>query len=146
MQRPKEAGFHVELANAPTKSNIVSAIIDQKNEMLDKGVPVKKIRDVRGIVYMAAKGEPVHFDVAGEWDYDTMKTDKRRYAEAFGIQYRNTDAVTGKAMIEYYDNKQVVQNPPMPPLERKELDAVPLIIGTSPKKYSRTNKWIVMKE
>ncbi|EEM95616.1 hypothetical protein bthur0013_29410 [Bacillus thuringiensis IBL 200] len=29
---------------------------------------------------------------------------------------------------------------------RKELDAVPLIIGTSPKKYSRTNKWIVMKE
>jgi len=66
----------------------------------------------------------VHFDVAGEWDYDEIKTDKRRYAEAFGVQYRNTDAVTGKAMIEYYDNKQLVQNPPMPPLEREELDAV----------------------
>ena len=93
-------------------------------KLLDKGVPVKKIRDVRGTVYMAAKGDPVHFDVAGEWDYDELKTDKRRYAEAFGVQYRNTDAVTGRAMIEYYDNKQVVQNPPMPPLEREELDAV----------------------
>jgi hypothetical protein len=37
----KEAGAHVELANAPSKSNIVSALINQKNEMLDKGVPDK---------------------------------------------------------------------------------------------------------
>lgn len=37
----KEAGIHAELAAAPTKSNIVSAIIEQKNEMLDKGVPDK---------------------------------------------------------------------------------------------------------
>ncbi|MED1556919.1 DUF58 domain-containing protein [Bacillus paramycoides] len=29
---------------------------------------------------------------------------------------------------------------------RKELDAVPLILGTSPKRISRTNKWIVIKE
>ncbi|MED0970677.1 DUF58 domain-containing protein [Bacillus paramycoides] len=29
---------------------------------------------------------------------------------------------------------------------RKELDAVPLILGTSPRKYSRTNKWIVIKD
>lgn len=29
---------------------------------------------------------------------------------------------------------------------RKELDAVPLILGTSPRKYSRTNKWVVIKE
>lgn len=92
--------------------------------LLDKGVPIKKIRDVRGTVYAAAKGDAVHFEVAGSWDYDEVKTDKRRYAEAFGIQYRNTDAISGKAMIEYYDNKQLVQNPPMPPLEREELDAV----------------------
>ncbi len=92
--------------------------------LLDKGVPIKKIRDVRGTVYAAAKGDAVHFDVAGSWDYDDIKTDKRAYAEAFGVQYRNTDAISGKAMVEYYDNKQLVQNPPMPPLEREELDAV----------------------
>ncbi len=92
--------------------------------LLDKGVPIKKIRDVRGTVYAAAKGDAVHFEVAGSWDYDEIKTDKRAYAEAFGVQYRNTDAISGKAMVEYYDNKQLVQNPPMPPLEREELDTV----------------------
>ncbi len=92
--------------------------------LLDKGVPVKKIRDVRGTVYCATKGEPIHFDVVGSWDYDELKTDKKSYAEAFGIQYKNTDAINGKALVEYYDNKQIVQNPPMPPLERDELDAV----------------------
>ncbi len=92
--------------------------------LLDKGVPVKKIHDVRGTVYLSPKGGAVHFPVAASWDYDEVKTDKRKYAEAFGVQYRNTDSVNGKAMIEYYDNKQLVQNPPMPPLEREELDFV----------------------
>ncbi len=92
--------------------------------LLDKGVPIKKIRDVRGTVYAAAKGDTVHYDIAESWDYNDIKTDKRRYAEAFGVQYRNTDSISGKALVEYYDNKQLVQNPPMPPLERDELDAV----------------------
>ncbi len=99
-------------------------ILRRVAKLLDKGIPIKKIRDVRGTVYVAKRGEDVHFDIADSWDYDEIKTDKRRYAEAFGVQYRNTDAITGKAMVEYYDNKQLVQNPPMPPLEREELDAV----------------------
>ncbi|MBQ9129932.1 MAG: YgiQ family radical SAM protein, partial [Clostridia bacterium] len=37
---------------------------------------------------------------------------------------RNQDAISGKALVEYYDNKMLVQNPPMPPLEREELDKV----------------------
>ena len=92
--------------------------------LLDKGVPVKKIHDVRGTVYLTTREDKPHFEVAGAWDYDELKTDKRLYAEAFGIQYKNTDSITGKALVEYYDNKMLVQNPPMPPLEREELDAV----------------------
>ncbi|MBQ7380867.1 MAG: YgiQ family radical SAM protein [Clostridia bacterium] len=92
--------------------------------LLDKGVPVKKIRDVRGTVYLAPKDEPVHFDIAAAFDYDELKTNKRKYAEAFGIQYKNQDAISGRAIVEYYDQKMLVQNPPMPPLEREELDWV----------------------
>ena len=92
--------------------------------LLDKGVPVKKIRDVRGTVYLAKKGEKVHFDIAGEFDYNDLKTSKELYAKAFGVQYKNTDSVSGKAIVEYYDDKQLVANPPMPPLEREELDRV----------------------
>ena len=92
--------------------------------LLDKGVPIKKIRDVRGCVYLAKAGEPIHFDSVEVGDYDTLKSDKEAYAKAFSIQYKNTDSVRGKAVVEYYGDKMLVQNPPMPPLEREELDKV----------------------
>ncbi len=92
--------------------------------LLDKGVPIRKIRDVRGTVYLCRPEEPVHYDVAATFDYNQLKTDKRAYAEAFGIQYKNQDSINGKAILERYDDKLLVQNPPMPPLERQELDHV----------------------
>ena len=92
--------------------------------LLDKGVPVRKIRDVRGCVFLARPGDPIHFDTVEIGDYNTLKTDKEAYARAFAIQYKNTDSVRGKALVEYYDGKMLVQNPPMPPLEREELDRV----------------------
>ena len=92
--------------------------------LLDKGVPIKKIRDVRGTVYMCRPEDKLHFDVAASFDYNELKTDKRKYAEAFGVQYKNQDAINGKAIVENYDGKLLVQNPPMPPLEREELDRV----------------------
>ncbi len=93
-------------------------------KLLDKGVPIKKIHDVRGTVYLTTRDDKPHFEVAGAWDYDELKTNKKLLAEAFGVQYKNTDSVSGKALVEYYDAKMLVQNPPMPPLERDELDAV----------------------
>ncbi len=102
-------------------------------QLLDRGVPVKKIRDVRGTSYLCKKGEKVNYptamgvDGAGEpvgYDYDLLKTDKKAYADAFAVQYRNNDAVSGKAIVEYYGERMLVQNPPQPPLEREELDHV----------------------
>ena len=92
--------------------------------LLDKGVPIKKIRDVRGCVYLAKKGDSVFYESVEIGDYDDLKTDKKAYASAFSVQYRNTDSVRGKAVIEYYGDKMLVQNPPMPPLSREELDRV----------------------
>ncbi len=102
-------------------------------ELLDRGIPVKKIRDVRGTAFLAKRGDAVHFPVAGGtddggapvgYDYDELKTDKRTYAKAFAIQYQNNDAIAGRAIVEYYGERMLVVNPPMPPLEREELDAV----------------------
>lgn len=92
--------------------------------LLDRGIPVKKIRDVRGTCYLCDPEDKVHYPVAAEFDYNELKTDKKKYAEAFGIQYKNQDSINGKALVEHYDSKILVQNPPMPPLEREELDAV----------------------
>lgn len=99
-------------------------IILRLAELLSRGVPIKKIRDVRGTVYLGNVGDKVHFDSVEVGDYDELKTDKRLYARAFATQYKNTDSVRGLAVVEYYGDKMLVQNPPMPPLEREELDRV----------------------
>ena len=99
-------------------------IIRRIAKLLDRGVPVKKIRDVRGCVYLGRVGDAVHFESIEVGDYDLLKSDKAAYAKAFAVQYKNTDSVRGKAIIEYYGDKMLVQNPPMPPLEREELDKV----------------------
>lgn len=105
-------------------------------QLLDRGVPVKKIRDVRGTAYLARRGDEIHFPCAGRlgarldegeidgYDYDDLKTDKKTYADAFRVQYRNNDAVNGRAIVEFYDDRMLVVNPPQPPLEREELDRV----------------------
>ena len=84
-------------------------------ELLDRGVPIRKIRDVRGCVYMASPEDKIHFEVADTFDYNVLKSDDRAYAEAFGIQYKNQDAISGKAIAERYDDKLLVQNPPCRP-------------------------------
>ena len=93
-------------------------------ELLNKGVPIKKIRDVRGTVYLCSPEDKVHYESVGGWNYNDLKTDKALYAKAFNVQYNENDAVRGRAVTEIYDNKMLVQNPPMPPLEREELDRV----------------------
>jgi len=92
--------------------------------LLDKGVPVKKIHDVRGTAYVCRPEDKIHYEVAATFDYNVLKTDDKKYAEAFGIQYKNQDSINGRAIVEMYDGKMLVQNPPMPPLEREELDRV----------------------
>ncbi len=92
--------------------------------LLDKGILVRKNRDVRGTVFLVKRGESVHFDAIETEDYDVLKNDKESYARAFATQYKNNDSIHGKAIIEYYGDKMLVQNPPMPPFSREELDFV----------------------
>lgn len=92
--------------------------------LLDKGVPVKKIRDIRGTVVTAPLDFEPKFEYIDTYSYDELKTDKKKYADAFAVQYKNTDPVDGKAIVEYYDNKKLIQNPPQPLLTREEMDEV----------------------
>ncbi|MBQ9703168.1 MAG: YgiQ family radical SAM protein [Clostridia bacterium] len=100
------------------------SILVRLAKLLDRGVPVKKIRNERGCVYLCAKDDEISYPVAAELDFNKIKESKEEYARAFGIQYKNQDAINGKAIVEYYDNKKLVQNPPAYPLEREELDKV----------------------
>lgn len=93
-------------------------------QLLDRGIPIKKIRDVRGTVYLCDPADKLNYESVGGWNYNDLKTDKKLYSEAFATQYNENDHIRGRAVTEMYDGKMLVQNPPMPPLEREELDRV----------------------
>ena len=93
-------------------------------KLLDKGVPVKKIRNVRGTVITAPLDYEPGYEYIDTYTYDELKSDKKKYADAFSVQYKNMDPVDGKAIVEFYDNKKIVQNPPSHLLSREEMDEV----------------------
>ena len=92
-------------------------------DALDSGIPIQELTFLRGSVYKTK-------DISRAYDYILLpkfrevQKDKEKYADSFLIQYQNTDAVTGKTLIEEYDEWTVVQNPPSPPLRTQELDKV----------------------
>ena len=93
-------------------------------EALNSGIAVKDITFVRGTVYKT-KSTDGFYDEIRLPDYESMKENKRIYAESFQIQYENTDPFTGKVMVEEYPNGiYIVQNPPQEPLTQEEMDAV----------------------
>ncbi len=92
--------------------------------LLNKGIPIRKIRDVRGTVFLESREFQPHFEAVFTGEYDDIRDNREIYAEAFRLQSENQDAVYGKALLEGYDRKLLVQNPPMPPLTTEELDAV----------------------
>lgn len=92
-------------------------------KLLDRGVPIKKLRDIPGTVITAPLDCRPKGAYVETYDFNTLKTDKEAYARAFMTQYGNTDPF-GKAVIEFYDNCAVIQNPPAKILNREELDRV----------------------
>lgn len=93
-------------------------------DALNSGIAVKDITFIAGTVYKTK-------DISGVYEsillpsYEEMKERPEAYAESFCRQYRNTDPVNGKYLIEPYPNGvYVVQNPPARPLTMEEMDAV----------------------
>lgn len=71
-------------------------IIARIAHLLDKGVPVRKIRDVRGTVYLCNPEDKINFPCAGVFDYDLLKTDKEYYANASGYSTKTRIPYTGR--------------------------------------------------
>ncbi len=92
--------------------------------LLDKGVPVKKIKSIRGTCVMCDRDYTPKGESQFIGEIEAIKADKLLYAEVFATQYKNCDSITGITLTEGYGGKLLVQNPPQPPLERKELDKV----------------------
>ncbi len=91
-------------------------------KLLDKGVPISKIKNVKGTCVLYKKGEELKNAHIRLPSFEKVAADKIKYAESFKIQYQNCDAVAGKALCEQYPEGLLVQNPPQMPLSQNELD------------------------
>jgi uncharacterized radical SAM protein YgiQ len=98
-------------------------------ELLDLGIRVKKIKSVKGTAVLCGKEylENIKNYIACG-DYNILKSNddagRKACAEAFKIQYAENDYINGRTVIEYYDDKILVCNPPSAPLSQKELDKI----------------------
>lgn len=93
-------------------------------DALNSGIPAEEITFVRGTVYRSKslKNLPEYIMLP---TYDSLKADKLNYARSFYTQYCNTDAFSGKVLVEPYENGlYVVQNPMSKPLTQEEMDSV----------------------
>jgi uncharacterized radical SAM protein YgiQ len=108
-------------------------------DMLNKGIPVDKIKSIRGSAYIsriedmpgalksylgntAESGNPSAFSIVPS--FEEVSKDKRKYAEAFKVQYDEQDAITGKTIIQKHGDRYLVQNPPAFPVETKTMDKI----------------------
>ena len=98
--------------------------IVQVADALDSGLDIKDIIYIRNSVWKTTDESLLPDGYVMLPSYDEVLADKKNYVKSFQIQYKNTDAFTGKPLVEKYRNCLVVQNPPEFPLSQEEMDAV----------------------
>ena len=91
-------------------------------EKFRAGLPVSAMTDIRGTCFLADGPEDCRFPSVFCAGFDESRTDKRAYAQANILQYREHDAVTGRAVLQPHGKKLLVCNPPQPPLTTAQMD------------------------
>lgn len=96
-------------------------------KMLDRGVPIEKIKNIRGTMYQTGDECLVEKLVKKEEaiilpSYEEVVSDKNKYCKMHMQALENQDDIYGKVLIQKVGNKYVIQNKPQKPLNVKEMD------------------------
>lgn len=93
---------------------------------LARGETIREIRDVRGTCYLTDDLTDLEKSakIVMVPSFEEVQSDKRRYADAFKIQYDEQDPIRGKILVQPHGNRYLVQNPPALPLTVEEMDRV----------------------
>ncbi len=101
-------------------------------DLLNKGVPIKKIKDVEGTAYLTTKNDfnnnvkknIENHNLSFCPSFEEVSQDKMAYVKAYKLQYENANYISGKMLIQKHKNQYVITNPPARPLTTKEMDSV----------------------
>ncbi|MBQ7745263.1 MAG: YgiQ family radical SAM protein, partial [Ruminococcus sp.] len=106
---------------------------------LADGFTVEALQDLRGICYKVKTEDYVPKSVVDLPSLERVRESKRDYAIAARKELDEADAVRGKTLIQRHGKYILVQNPPMPPLNTKQLDYVYSLpyMRTYPKCYEK---------
>ena len=92
-------------------------------ERLAAGEPVSALRDVAGTCWKTHDTALAN-DAVKLPSFDEVRTDKKKFAEAFAAYYAEQDAIRGRRLIQDQGAWHVVQNRPARPLTQTEIDKV----------------------
>ena len=92
-------------------------------DALNAGISVRDLTFVAGTCFKTKDPDSL-YQCEFLPDYESLCRDKKKYAESFYTQYRNTDPFSAKQLAEPYGTVYVVQNPPAKPLSQEEMDRV----------------------
>ncbi|MBO5889656.1 MAG: YgiQ family radical SAM protein, partial [Clostridia bacterium] len=96
--------------------------------LLKKGVPITKIKDVRGTVVKypnSSKEELLKKGYKELPSYNDILLDKKNYAISFKEESRNTDALNAEVLFQEQKNGDIVlQNKPAFPLTEEQMDKI----------------------
>ena len=81
------------------------------------------LRGIRGTCAMLSR-EAVPENAVWLPSFEQVAADKKTFAHAFALAYREQDAVAGRPLAQPHGTRVLVQYPPALPLAPKELDAV----------------------
>lgn len=97
------------------------SIVDCAHWVAD-GCNPGELHSIRGICYMSKTPDPTCVQIPS---HDEVRTDKKKYCEAFMTQYDEQDPIRGRRICQQQDtDRYLIQNQPPLPLSREELDAV----------------------
>jgi len=98
-----------------------TSIVECANWVAD-GMNPAELPKIRGICYMSKAADPTCLQLPG---HQEVIADRKKYCEAFTMQYDEQDPIRGKRMCQQQDkDRYLIQNQPSLPLSREEHDAV----------------------
>lgn len=91
-------------------------------DKLRAGVSVNEIKNVPGTCYISSEYDKDNSLLIPS--YEECIESKEKYAVSCRLQYYEQNPFTGKTLVQKHGDRYLIQNPPMTPLNTKELDEV----------------------
>ena len=97
-------------------------------QMLRKGIPFRSLTNIPQTVVLRKQGENIATNK--KWktillhSHETCLADKKKHAENFRHIEEESNSLEAARLIQHIGSRQIIVNPPYPPMTTQELDAV----------------------